>query len=200
MQQNSELWVMNHELNRLKSEAYNASVVVAMFALSFLVVVHLITPLQAKVLPVEYASMLFLPHGARILAVVFYGPGRGFLYLILASIFVDLTIGRGLPTTSETLAGPIIGAGCVPLAMYLLRFGFGDEVISLQHVNSRTWRVLFLLIIISSLFNSILQTVVVHAIDTTVTDVYLGLKFVLGDILGALVMLVVAQVLLKRLS
>lgn len=131
---------------------------------------------------------------------VFYGPSRGFLYLILASIFVDLTIGGGLPTTSETLAGPIIGAGCVPLAMYLLRFGFGDEVISLQHVDSRTWRGLVLLLIISSLLNSILQTVGAHASDMTVTDVYLGLKFMLGDILGGLVMLVVAQVLLKRLS
>ena len=191
---------MNYELSRLKSEAYNASVVVAMFALSFLVVVQLITPLQAKVLPVEYASIFFLPHGVRILAVVFYGPSSGFLYLILASIFVDLTIGGGLPTTSETLAGTIIGAGCVPLAMYLLRFGFGDEVISLQHVDGRTWRALVLLVIISSLLNSILQTVVVHASEITVIDVYLGLKFVLGDILGGLVMLVVTQVLLKRLS
>lgn len=121
------------------------------------------------------------------------------MYLILASIFANLTIGGGLPTTSETLAGTIIGAGCVPLALYLLRFGFGDEVISRQHVDGRTWRGLVLLVIISSLFNSILQTVVIHARDITVTDVYLGLKFVMGDILGGLVMLVGTQVLLKRL-
>lgn len=191
---------MNYEFKALKTEASNAWIVAALFASSFLVVSLLITPLQAKVLPVEYASIFFLPHGIRILAVVIYGPLRGFLYLMFASIFVDLILGSGLPTTSASLIGPIVGAGCVPLSMILLRFGFGSEAISLQHVDRRTWRGLLLLIVVSSLLNSILQTVVIHVNDLTVTDVYLGLKFILGDVLGGLVVLVGAHLLLKRIA
>lgn len=188
---------MIYKVSILKIEFANLSLTASLFIGSFLVVALIVTPLQSVALPIDYASILFLPHGVRIFAVVFYGPARGFLYLLLSSIAVELILDGG-GAISMSLIGHIIGAGCVPVAMMLLRFGFGGEAISLQHVDRRTWRGLLPLILISSLINSLLQTVMVHASDLTVTDIYLSLRFILGDVLGAAVMLLGANVLLKR--
>ena len=57
---------------------YNFTIVLVSYLLSYLLVAKVITPVQSQyILNSELVSLLFLPHGVRVLACMLYGPGLG---------------------------------------------------------------------------------------------------------------------------
>ena len=183
----------------LKSHLLNALVVTSVFVLSFQLVIQIFNPIQAFFLTTGYASLLFLPHGVRVLAVFLYGPGPASVYLLIAAL-VSLSISlnpmekSGLTITMQTFTS----AFCAPLAYQLLKFSFGNDHISLGSVNTRTWRGILMVIIVSSLLNGLFQALSIGFGDTGVADVVLSLKFTVGDMLGALFVLFIANFLLRQ--
>ena len=183
----------------LKTHAINAIFVTAVFVLSYELVVDVIDPIQSLLLTTGYASLLFLPHGIRVLAVFLYGPGPAFFYLLIAAL-VSLSISGNpmeksvLTITMQTLTGAL----CAPLAYQLLKFSFGSDHISLGAVSARTWRGILMVIVVSSLVNGLFQTLSIGWGDTGVADVVLSLKYTVGDILGAIFVLLIANVLLRQ--
>jgi len=176
----------------------NIIVVVAFYILSFQLVTYLIDPIQQSLLADEYASLLFLPHGIRVLAVVLYGPRAGFIYLLFATAFLLLLSDEGVKTNMTVLLQTIASAGCAPLAMLLLGFGFGRNTLSLSNVTPKSWRAFLMLIILSSLLNGVMQTAAIQLGNTGMGDVILSLKYTLGDILGSLVVFALASYTLRR--
>ena len=54
---------------------YNFTIVLVSYLLSYLLVAKVITPVQSQyILNSELVSLLFLPHGVRVLACMLYGP------------------------------------------------------------------------------------------------------------------------------
>lgn len=183
----------------LKTHAVNATIVTAAFVLSYQLVGYVIDPIQSVFLTTGYASLLFLPHGVRVLAVFLYGPGPASVYLLIAAL-VSLSISlnpmekSGLTITMQTFTS----AFCAPLAYQLLKFSFGSDHISLGSVNARTWRGILMVIIVSSLLNGLFQTLSIGLGDTGIADVVLALKYTVGDIFGAIFVLFVANYLLRK--
>ena len=183
----------------MKTHAVNAIVITAFFVLSYQLVDLIIDPIQSLFFATGYASLLFLPHGVRVLAVFLYGPGRASLYLLIASI-VSLLLSdnqmdkSGLTIIMQTLTGAI----CAPLAYQLLKFSFGNDHISLVSVSVRTWRGIFMVIIVSSLLNGLFQTLSIGLGNTGVSDIVTSLKYTVGDISGSIFVLFVANFLLRR--
>ena len=182
----------------LDTHLMNATIVLALYVLSFQLVEFLVEPLQNTFTATEFASLLFLPHGIRVLAVVLYGPRAGFIYLLVATAFLLLLSDEGVKTNVTVLLQTIASAGCAPLAMLLLGFGFGRNTLSLSNVTPRSWRAFLMLIILSSLLNGILQAAALQFGNTDMGDVILSLKYTAGDILGSLVVFALASYTLRR--
>ena len=182
-----------------KAHVINALFVTAVFVVSYQLVERIIDPVQSLLLTTGYASLLFLPHGVRVLAVFLYGPAPATFYLLIAAL-VSLSLSdnqmdkSGLTIIMQTLTGAI----CAPLAYQLLKFSFGNDHISLASVSARTWRGIFMVNIISSLLNGLFQTLSIGLGNTGVTDIVMSLKYTVGDILGSIVVLFVADFLLRR--
>ena len=176
----------------------NATIVTAFYVLSFQMVTYLAHPVQRSFFAIDYASLLFLPHGIRVLAVVLYGPRAGFFYLLVATSFLLLLTDEGLKTDLTVLLQTLASAACAPLAMLLLGFGFGEKALSLSKVTPKSWRAFLLLIILSSLLNGVMQTSAIQLGNTGVGNIILSLKYTLGDILGSVVVFVFASYALRR--
>lgn len=176
----------------------NATIVLALYVLSFQLVEFLVVPAQETFTGTEFASLLFLPHGVRILTVIIYGARSGFFYLLCASSLLPFLSDAGVKTDATVLLQTLASAACAPLALLLLRFGFGGQSISLENVTPNTWRALVVLIVVSSLLNGLMQTAAIHLGNTSVDDLIIALKYTVGDIFGSLVVFAFASYALRR--
>ena len=182
----------------LNTHVMNATIVLALYVLSFQLVEFLVVPFQSTFTASEFASLLFLPHGVRVLTVILYGARSGFIYLLVASALVLFSSDEGVKTDLTVVLQTLTSAACVPLSMLLLRFGFGENSISLSDISPRTWRALVVLVVVSSLLNGLMQTAAIHLGKTSVDDLIVALKFTIGDILGSLAVLALASYALRR--
>jgi hypothetical protein len=106
---------------------------------------------------------------------------------------------NGLPARTELthVLQLLATASCVPIALVILRFGFGEEHISLKNVSPRTWRSFLVLVVFSSLLNGLMQHLAIHLGGTETNDFSLYLTFTIGDIIGAIITFVIAHSFLK---
>ena len=182
---------------QVKTHIKNCAIVTLFYVGSYQVVAHLIDPLQMYFGSLTFASLLFLPHGVRVLSAIFYGAKNSFFYIFLASCLVFLLNEQPNRTELTQFLQLLSNAACVPIALVILRFGFGDEHISLSNVGPRTWRSFVVLVIFSSLLNGVMQNLALHFGGTEINDFSLLLTFTIGDIIGAVIVFVIVQLFLK---
>lgn len=184
-------------MEQIKTHFKNCATVTLLYVGSYQVVAHLIDPLQMYFGTLTFASLVFLPHGVRVLSTIFYGARDSFIYIFFASCVVFLL--NGLPARTELtqLLSLLANATCVPMSLVILRFGFGDEHISLSNVGPRTWRSFVVLVVFSSLLNGVMQNLAIHFGGTEINDFSLLLTFTIGDIIGAVIVFVTVQLFLK---
>jgi len=184
-------------MNQIRAHIKGCAIVTILYVGSYQVVAFLIDPLQIYFGTLTFASLAFLPHGIRVLSAIFYGAKNSFVYIFLASCVVMLL--NGLPARTELtqFLQLLSNASCVPIALVILRFGFGDEHISLKNVSPRTWRSFLVLVVFSSLLNGVMQNLAIHFGGTEINDFSLLLTFTIGDIIGAIVTFVIAHYFLK---
>ena len=184
-------------MNQIRAHIKDCAIVTILYVGSYQVVAFLIDPLQIYFGTLTFASLAFLPHGIRVLSAIFYGAKNSFVYIFLASCVVMLL--NGLPARTELtqFLQLLANAACVPIALVILRFGFGDEHISLKNVSPRTWRSFLVLVVFSSLLNGVMQNLTIHFGGTEINDFSLLLTFTIGDIIGAIVTFVIAYYFLK---
>ena len=184
-------------MNQIRAHIKHCAIVTTLYVGSYQVVAFLIDPLQIYFGTLTFASLAFLPHGIRVLSAIFYGAKNSFVYIFLASCVVMLL--NGLPARTELtqFLQLLANAACVPIALVILRFGFGDEHISLKNVSPRTWRSFLVLVVFSSLLNGVMQNLAIHFGGTEINDFSLLLTFTIGDIIGAIVTFVIAHYFLK---
>ena len=114
---------------------YNFTIVVVSYLASYLLVAKVISPIQAQyILNTELVSLLFLPHGVRVLTCVLYGPRLGAFYLFSATLLTGFWVGMLSdynPLTLTLLYA--VGALSVPLAFIFLQFIYEDTKIGLTY-------------------------------------------------------------------
>ena len=146
-----------------------------------------------------YASLLFLPHGVRVLAAIIFKPSIAFTYLFIAAIVASLTVWpNSIDAPYIRLLQFFVGAGCAPLALIIISSAIGQERAYIRIVDRRSWRVLGLTILMSALFNAIGQSLVVAVSGVARAEIGLVLTFTAGDILGATVLIGVVYIVMKR--
>ena len=181
---------------------YNFTIVVVSFLLSYLLVAKVISPIQAQyILNTELVSLLFLPHGVRVLTCVLYGPRLGAFYLFVAEILTVFWTGNLAVYDPLTLTILFtLGALSVPIAFVFLEFIHEDTKIGLTKVNHNTIKTIAYLALISSILNSTGHALVLDGFSTFEVQPRIILKFLTGDLLGTLVLFLCLRLVLNRIK
>jgi len=185
-----------------KLSFYNFSIVVVSFLTSYLLVAKVISPIQAQyILNTELVSLLFLPHGVRVLTCVLYGPRLGAFYLFVAEILTVFWTGNLAVYDPLTLTILFtLGVLSVPIAFVFLEFIHEDTKIGLTKVNHNTIKTIAYLALISSILNSIGHALVLDGFSTFEVQPRIILKFLTGDLLGTLVLFLCLRLVLNRIK
>ena len=181
---------------------YNFTIVVVSYLASYLLVAKVLTPIQSQYISnSELVSLLFLPHGVRVLACVLYGPRQGAFYLFAAKISTAFWAGNLAeydPLTLTILFA--VGALSVPIAFVFLEFIHEDTKIGLTKVNNNTIKTIAYLALISSILNSIGHAHVLDGFSACEVKPRIILQFLIGDLLGTLVLFLCLRFVLNRIQ
>ena len=181
---------------------YNFTIVLVSYLASYFLVAKVISPMQLQYISnSELVSLLFLPHGVRVLTCVLYGPRLGAFYLFAATLLTGFWVGRigdYDPLTLTLLYA--VGSLCVPIAFIFLQFIHEDTKIGLTKVNNNTIKTIAYLALISSTLNSICHALVLDGFSDFSVQPRIILKFLFGDLLGALVLFLRLRFVLNRIK
>ena len=185
----------------LNEHVVNLCFVSALFCTSFAIVVWFSQQIEQYFnINALYASLLFLPHGVRVLTAIIFKPVLAFTYLFIASVIASYTV---WPNTFDhtylRLLQFSVGAACAPLSLAILSSAIGFDKAHIRKVDRRSWRVLGLAILFSAFLNSLGQSVIVAISGRAMAEIGLVLTFLAGDILGAVICIGVAHIFMKRI-
>ena len=181
---------------------YNFTIVLVSYLASYLLVAKVISPIQSQYISdSDLVSLLFLPHGVRVLACVLYGPRLGAFYLFSATLLTGFWVGMLGDYNSLTLTLLYaVGALSVPIAFVFLQFIHEDTKIGLTKVNHNTVKTIAYLALISSIINSIGHALVLDGFSAFEVQPRIILKFLFGDLLGTLVLFLCLRLVLNRVK
>ena len=145
-----------------------------------------------------YASILFLPHGVRIISAWLLGP-IAILGLYPAHIFC-FWIFNNFTLTQEMFALCLPGAICAPLAFELFRVCGLNLYPGSYAFDGLFWRRLLVVTIVASMLNSMLTTSYYVVIDGVDIVPELLTRFLIGDVLGTVVLMVLFAALRGRFA
>lgn len=186
---------MKHFLTYLVTDV----LVILAFVLSYLATIFLILPLQHAVLGTGVlASLLFLPHGVRVIATWLFGLRSVYLLTIAEFIAIGVFPTVQFPLTTIGMGAIIGGLSCWLVFEAFKHFGssyFFDD-----RDNVPNWKTLILLAAGGSAVNSFGKIFVYrdeHAFTDEVVEV---LGFLTGDIFGTVTLLVLFMLINSRVT
>ena len=181
---------------------YNFTIVLVSYLASYLLVAKVISPIQSQyILNTELVSLLFLPHGVRVLTCVLYGPRLGAFYIFSATLLTGFWVGSIVDYDPLTLTlRYAVGALSVPIAFVFLQFIHEDTKIGLTKVNHNTIKTIAYLALISSIINSIGHALVLDGFSAFEVKPRIILQFLTGDLLGTLLLFLCLRFVLNRIK
>jgi len=145
-------------------------------------------------------SLMYLPHGVRVLGIVFFGI-RVFPALLAAELIGPYFI-EPEHYFDEWFIGGAISILCVVASVRLLEWVNVDNKTSFfRPLNFTNYRFLLLAVIISALFNAIASNIVVQFFvpEITVEPIHI-FRFFIGDTFGAVVFFLFLTLLFTTLA
>ena len=173
----------------------------SVYLLLFLTVRQIIYPLQQMIAPdaAQYAALIFLPHGVRVIATWLYREKAIVPLLLTHLILYRLFYWQGGDAALNIVA-VLSGSLCVFITMQL--FSFSRIDIRLSNITISHWRSLVFLGFISSVFNTAGNMLAMG--DTMGSELHLEViaTFIIGDTLGTLACLFILMLgfRLRRLA
>ena len=145
-------------------------------------------------------SLMYIPHGVRVLGIVFFGL-RVFPGLLAAEIFGPYLI-EPEHYFDEWFIGGAVSILCVAAAVRLLEWvNVDNETSFFRPLNFTNYRFLLLTVILSALFNAIGSNLVVQFFVPEITvEPDNVLRFFIGDTLGAIVFFLFLSLLFTTLA
>ena len=145
-------------------------------------------------------SLMYIPHGVRVLGIVFFGL-RVFPGLLAAEIFGPYLI-EPEHYFDEWFIGAAVSILCVAAAVRLLEWvNVDNETSFFRPLNFTNYRFLLLTVILSALFNAIGSNLVVQFFVPEITvEPDNILRFFIGDTLGAIVFFLFLSLLFTTLA
>ena len=139
------------------------------------------------------ASLFFLPHLVRVLAVWMLGP-LAFFALLPADIIIHLIIRQ---LTDMQILVPLVGSGCAVIAFEL--FKLAGMNFYMTATNTSNWRPLLLIGAAASVINSVISTLLYQDLILPDQTLLLLGNYLVGDVLGLFFGLLVLMVLIRLL-
>ncbi len=146
-----------------------------------------VVPTQTAILPdiTEYALLIFLPHGVRVLTAWLFG-WRSIFYLFAAAVLGHFLVTPDVAANGTKVMTWIVGASSAWLGIEVLRL-FGLPLgTDLRAIGPNTWRYLVLAGAVSSLFNSIGHVLVYQSLVISELFRPLLFAFIFGDTMGTI--------------
>ena len=172
-------------------KAFSAEVVVFIaYVVAFMMMQYVARPIQdAFVTSTLVGTLLFLPHGVRVIGAWFFGY-RSILPLALGEVFGMYVFGYFHLPIAAVLQGAVVGGVSCFVAFEIFRFA--GQNLYLDESKLRTsWRMLILLAGIGSVFNSFGHIIAYRDAFSFEDDIAQVLAFLVGDIGGTVVLLLV---------
>jgi len=94
-----------------------------LYVWTYFVTAYLVAPLQSALMPSVVMSILFLPHGIRVLAAWLYG-WRSVAYLLPGAALCNLHFSPDRAFAPAVLTGTVASLVAAPLALVILRLAF----------------------------------------------------------------------------
>ena len=171
-------------------------IVFVAYVVAFAVVQYVTRPIQdAFIAPTLVGTLLFLPHGVRVIGVWLFGY-RSILPLVLGEVFGMYFLATLHLPLGVILQGSVVGGVSCFIAFEVCRLA-GQNLYFEDGTQIVTWRMLILLAGIGSVFNSFGHIVAYREAFSFDDDIEQVLGFLLGD-LGGTVVLLIAMVLVNR--
>ena len=161
------------------------AVIFIAFVLAYALVDFVVEPIQHQFLSgsVMAGSLLFIPHGIRVLAVWLCGA-RALLPLIAAEFLGGIFLWQPDVGFDVLLGSSMVGGLCVYLTFELFRFA-GIEMRPDGKDSALTnWKSLILLASIASVFNSIGKQIFFGSLAPLTDEIMTLAMFWIGDTLG----------------
>lgn len=136
----------------------------------------------------NFASLIFLPHGVRVIAAWLYG-WRSLIYLAPSAYLVHFWRLTNQHMNFEVLVMPIFGIACVALTFEAVAY-FGADL-RVKDGYIAPWRAVLLVGSLASTINALGTNLILgNAIQTT-------LQYLIGDISGMVALFVVLMLLFR---
>ena len=145
-----------------------------------------------------YASILFLPHGVRVISAWLLGP-IAFMALYPAHILC-FWIFNGFTFSSAMFLLCLPGAICAPLAFELFKFCGINLYPGSYKFDGLFWRKLLVVTIVASMLNSMLTTSYYFVAEGVDIVPELLTRFLIGDVVGTVVLMVSFAAVRGRIS
>ena len=155
---------------------------------------------QSGIVPNWMGSLMYLPHAARVLMVVYFG-WRSIPGLYLAELWGPYYLAEDAYNFALWIPSAI-SVLSVSVALYALKFfGFPLGTTIQSPLNKRNYKHIGLITMISAFFNALLVNVYlsqIHAnFEPVDADINQVLRFFVGDMLGVLVVFIFLATFLK---
>ena len=169
------------------------------YIVGYLVVDFIVAPVQYLYLSRDFTvgSLLFIPHGIRVLAVWLCGS-RAILPLIIAELFCTVMLWQPDVALSTSLGSSMVGGLCVYLTFELFRLA-GIEMRPDGKDSALTnWRSLILLASIASVFNSVGKQIFFGSLAPLGDEILIIGIFWIGDTIGTFACLLLLMGIRRR--
>lgn len=160
-------------------------IIVLAYIVGYLVVDFIVAPVQYLYLSRDFTvgSLLFIPHGIRVLAVWLCGS-RAILPLIISEFLCTLLLWQPDVAISTSLGSSMVGGLCVYLTFEMFRLA-GIEMRPDGKDSALTnWRSLILLASIASVFNSVGKQIFFGSLVPLADEILILGIFWIGDTIG----------------
>jgi hypothetical protein len=160
-------------------------IIVLAYIVGYLVVDFIVAPVQYLYLSRDFTvgSLLFIPHGIRVLAVWLCGS-RAILPLIISELTCTVLLWQPDVAISTSLGSSMVGGLCVYLTFEVFRLA-GIEMRPDGKDSALTnWRSLILLASIASVFNSVGKQIFFGSLAPLADEILILGIFWIGDTIG----------------
>lgn len=175
----------------LTLKAFSPELVVFIaYVVAFMLMQYVARPIQdAFVTSTLVGTLLFLPHGVRVIGAWLFGY-RSILPLALGEVFGMYFLGYFHLPMAAVLQGAGVGSVSCFIAFEIFRLA-GQNLYLDESKKRASWRMLILLAGIGSVFNSFGHIIAYRDAFSFQDDIAQVLAFLVGDIGGTVVLLLV---------
>ena len=174
-------------MKKITRETTGAFIIISVaYIASYTLVAGFIAPLQGLILPTftTSISLLFLPHGIRVLAAYYYGWKA--LPLLLPSMYLMWFItvyASNIPL--HPLSPLLSGIACIIAVKFIFK--------NIKYMIEKEWKLLLFSGLIGSFLNGLSHSFLVH--KSFLTTSLIG--YTIGDILGQILLTIMVIYILK---